>query len=214
MIDRGNEFWTPEPIWRGETAFLLAGGPSLKGMDVDRLRGRRVMAINTAAYLAPWADVLFFTDNGWFESNTEAVAQWGGEVMTLSRHAKRKVPDRVKRLKTEHRPDFPPLGCSVIRQGRSSGHTAVALAVALGANRVVLLGYDMRIVDGASHFHDRYRNGDLELYARDFIPAFDGWRAAAEAAGVTVVNATPGSALTEFETTTVEAEIADRKASA
>jgi len=87
----------------------------------------------------------------------------------------------------------------VIQQGRSSGHTAVSLAVAFRAATVVLLGFDMRVVDGREHHHDEYTGErDLGQYATDFVPAFNGWREAALAREVTIVNATPGSALHEF----------------
>jgi hypothetical protein len=68
----------------------------------------------------------------------------------------------------------------------------------MGAARIVLLGFDMRIADGRSHCHDDYESRDPNLYETDFRPAFEGWNAAAFRAGVEVVNATPGSALTEF----------------
>lgn len=98
----------------------------------------------------------------------------------------------------EHRRDFPPVGAGVVRDGRSSGHKAVGLAIALSAKRIVLLGFDMRVVDGRSHFHDAYQARDPALYEQSFIPAFRGWNEQAKAAGVEVLNATPNSALEEF----------------
>ena len=98
-----------------------------------------------------------------------------------------------------------------IRRGRSSGHTAVALAIAMQARLVVLLGFDMRGLNGRSHFHDRYRNNDLAMYAREFVPSFDGWDAAARALDVTVLNATPGSALDEFRKVNL-ADVLERSA--
>ena len=55
-------YWSIPPEWTGETAFLLGGGPSLKGFNAECLRGRRVIAINNSWELAPWADVLYFCD--------------------------------------------------------------------------------------------------------------------------------------------------------
>jgi hypothetical protein len=76
--------------------------------------------------------------------------------------------------------DFPPLGHHSIRQGRSSGHTAISLAIALGASRVVMLGFDMRFVDGREHHHSEYKGPrDMQLYEREFVPGFEGWNAAA-----------------------------------
>lgn len=194
-------FWKPEPIWRGEMAFLLGSGPSLTAEIAAKLCGRHVIAVNSSASLAPWAEVLFFTDASWWEPRQDLVANWPGLVISLSRHAKRGMPDKVKRIHGETRCDFAPVGSETVRQGRSSGHTAIGLAVALGATTIVLMGYDMRVVDGREHFHDEYRGApgrDLALYANQFLPGFKGWNAAALKAGVEIINATPNSALTEF----------------
>ncbi len=211
-MPRDNEFWPPPPLWRGETAFLLAGGPSLAGFDCERLRGRHVIAINSSCHRAPWAEILFFHDNAWFEPHREIVENWPGLVVTVSRQAKGALPDKVKRVEMIERPNFT-VGQSVLKAGRSSGHSAVSLAIALGASRVVLLGYDMRIValpDGTtrSHHHDDYSTTDAALYARDFLIHFTGWHAAAQAVGAEVVNATPGSALTEFPMVDIAGELA------
>lgn len=191
--------WTPEPLFDGETVFLLAGGPSLIGFDVERLRGRRVVAINSSAALCPWADVLYFQDHSWFLAHRREVEAWAGICVTASRHTKVEIPDKVRRISLINRPGFSKRERD-LRFGRSSGHTAIVLAIAMGARRIVLLGYDMRLVDGRSHFHDDHREESLKLYRDDFLIYFKGWDRDAMALGVDVVNCTPGSALTEFRT--------------
>lgn len=196
------EYWTPEPLWAGETCFILGGGPGLRDVNLTKLRGRRVMTINSS--LAPAAaaglddGALFFTDADWFNARREAIAAWRGPVISPSSFAKKEMRDRVKRVLGEFRGDFPKPGAPVIRKGKSSGQTGIGLAVALGAVRIVLLGFDMRFVDGRSHHHDEYRCADTILYRHRFVPAFKGWRAGGLAVGVDIVNATPDSALTEF----------------
>lgn len=208
LATRELEFWTPEPLFRGETVFCLASGPSLTQQVCDRIRGRRAIVVNSSAPLAPWADVLYFTDGGWYEPRREMVANWGGLVISMSRAAKAEQPDKVWRVQGEGDPQFPPnfaRGPGVIQQGRSSGHTAVSLAIALGAARVVLLGYDMRFVEGREHCHQEYKGPrDVDIYEREFIPCFAGWNEAARAVGVDVVNATEGSALKEFRFMSLE----------
>ena len=206
-----NHFWTPEPLWRGDRVFILASGPSLTNDTAAKVRGHRTIALNGTTFShAPWASCWHFMDNSVFVRHRDAIAAFPGLVVTCSRKAKREMGPAVHRVQLEHRPDFPPPGAAVIRWGRSTGHTAVSLALALGARRVVLLGYDMRAVDGRTHGHDDYRGKikDPDLYAREFIPGFDGWRAAALAAGCEVVNATLGSALTEFPAVDLDAELA------
>lgn len=194
-----DECWSPEPLWRGEQAFVLASGPSLTAEVAERVRGHHVIVVNSSCHLAPWGEILYFTDSGWYEKHRDIVANWPGMVITMSKTAKREFPIKIKRVQGEHRPDFTSAGASAIRQGRSSGHTAVSLAITLGARQVIMLGFDMRVVDGREHCHDDYKGPrDLDIYAREFAPKFDGWNAAALEAGCEVLNATPGSAVAEF----------------
>ncbi|MGY3366177.1 hypothetical protein ACVWZL_003302 [Bradyrhizobium sp. GM2.4] len=207
-MTRELEYWSPEPLFAGETIFCLASGPSLTAEICERIRRRRAIAINSSAVLAPWASVLFFTDSGWYEPRRELVANWAGLVISMSRTAKRELPDKVKRVQGEGDPQALPgfsRGSHVIQQGRSSGHTAVSLAIALGAAKVVLLGYDMRFVGGREHCHGEYKGPrDVEIYQREFVPGFAGWNEAAAAVGVDVVNATEGSALKEFRSVSLD----------
>jgi hypothetical protein len=198
LIARGYEFWDIPPLWSGATGFVLGGGPTLSSAMAESIRGRHVIAVNSACHIAPTAEILFWNDHSWFETHLAIVMAWPGLAVTTNRHSKVAAPDRLLRVEGEDRPDFPPLGSKTIRRGCSSGHLAVALAIALGAARVVLLGFDMRAIDGRSHHHDDYRNNVPDLYAKSFAPGFAGWRAAATQAGVTILNATPDSALEEF----------------
>lgn len=198
-----NDFWTPEPWWWGEQVFVLASGPSLTQSICDKVKGRKAIVVNLSFRLAPWAPVWFFTDSSIYERYRESVIVWAGEVVTMSKTAKRELHKAVKRVKGIGDPDiaspFPAVGSDHIRQGRSSGHTAVSLAVALGAAQVCLLGFDMRYVDGREHHHSEYSGPrDPDLYAREFIPGFSGWDYAAKQAGSEIINCTPGSAITEF----------------
>lgn len=144
-------------------------------------------------------DALFFTDNNWFEDNEELVRDFQGLRFTASRRAKEKFEDLI-RIETFHRMDFK-VGEPPMRDGRSSGHRAVSLAVMLGAKLVVLLGYDMQIDpdSGRSHCHNDYKNTEgAKAYEQEFIPSFDGWNRGAREVGCEILNATETTALKEF----------------
>ncbi len=205
---RGNEYWTPEPLLAGDTVFLLGGGPSLRDFDVQRLRGRRVMAINCSCAICPWAEFLYFTDTSWFEHRRTLVAAWPGTVITASRVAKAALPEKLKRIQLVTQPDFT-IGEPVLKFGRSSGHTAISVAIAMGAARVILLGYDMQIVGGRSHHHNEYHTEDIKLFRDDFLVHFQGWGEAARRIGVEVLNCTPGSALAEFPMRSIDDVLAE-----
>ena len=80
----------------------------------------------------------------------------------------------------------------------SSGACAINLAFHFGVAKIVLLGYDMRRIDGEGHWHRDYvpRGGKLptEPYKR-FLKAFPSISNDLRTAGVEIVNASPGSAI-------------------
>jgi hypothetical protein len=198
--------WTVEPLWLGETCFILAGGPSLADVDLSLLRGQRTITINSSVFRSLEAGlddgVLYFVDPEWFDipRRREAVEKWRGLVVTPSTAAKKALP-WINRIELETRRGFPPLNSPTVRRGRSSGQTCIALARALGATTVGLLGYDMQEVGGREHHHDDYRgeSRDPGMYRNHFLPSFKGWNEDAKRAGVRVLNCTPDSALDEFE---------------
>src|SRR5262245_45834566 len=81
-----NPFWSVPHEWPGETAFVVGGGPSVLGHDLEMLRSRRVIAINSSCFAVPWADFLYFGDWRWWHEpeNQAAVASFAGRVVSTS----------------------------------------------------------------------------------------------------------------------------------
>ena len=171
--------------------FIVGGGPSLRGFDFSRLRGRRVFAVNAAGYDVPWAELLVFDGHGFYRDHSGLINGWAGNVVTRAPASRLIKGDRVQFVGVSERPDF---GHGLVKSGPSTGHLAVGLAVQRMAQSVVLLGFDCTNDSaGRSHYHDRY-GGD----GSRFIATWSGWNAAARRAGVDIVNASHMTALTEF----------------
>jgi hypothetical protein len=145
----------------------------------------------------PNAAVLFSRDSQWCQDHKALIASVRCPLKVTTKRDAAKENDMLL-VRTERRESFPSVGHDVIRYGISSGHMAVSLVIAMGAKELVLYGFDGRIVGGRSHWHDRYSERRLEVYA-SFVKAWLGWNAAAKAVGVRIVNATPGSAVAEFD---------------
>lgn len=188
-------FWRAPRLWPGATVVCLGGGPSLRPEDVAYCRGRaRVIAVNDAWRLAPWADVLYACDAKWWRWHTGAPGFAGLKVSL-------EAPEfpGIKRLAqgAERGFDADP---GRLATGRNGGYQAIHLAVHLGARRVLLLGYDMRFVDGRSHWFGGHPVATkAEVYGR-MIPCFESLIAPLAKRGVAVVNCTPDSALRCFPT--------------
>lgn len=75
----------------------------------------------------------------------------------------------------------------------------------MGAVEIVLLGFDCATIGGRSHCHNDYPvQLPNKLYRDKIAPMWKGWRARMERKGVRCINATPGSALDEFERMALE----------
>lgn len=84
--------------------------------------------------------------------------------------------------------------------GGNSGFAALNLAVQFGARRLVLVGFDMRL-DRGMHWHGAHgpelHNPNREVIAR-WRRVIDQAAPTLDALGVTVLNASPISALTAY----------------
>ena len=175
----------------------LGGGPSLNPKDVDRLKGRtRVIAINDAFKLCPWADVLYACDMRWWAHHEKDALGFAGVKVTLDEAAANRWPT-LKWLRNTGQAglETDPTG---LRTGRNGGYQAINLAFHFGASRILLLGYDMRLVDGKRHWFGDHPLGlnAAANYDKIMLPHFPSLATALDGAGVEVINCTPGSALT------------------
>jgi hypothetical protein len=183
--------------WKGETCYIIGGGPSLAGFDWGRLAGRKTIAINKAFLSYPDADILYWTDSRFYSWHKSEIDAFGGERYTLRWNQEHKgdikLLNKGMRFGLETRRD-------TLAHGNNSGYAAVNLAYHLGVKRIVLLGYDMGNLGGKSHFHEGYptRPTPDDVYEKQFIPGFKMLADLLKQQGVEVWNACMSSKLTVF----------------
>ena len=183
-----------DPIWRGETAVVIATGPSLTAEQVDRIRGRaRVIAVSDAWRLAPWADVLYSCDAKWWHHHRNAQKFAGLKVGLTDCITFPAV--RLMRHRLRDGFDADP---GYLATGANSGYQAVHLAAHFGASRIVLLGFDMRETQRSHFFGDHPPGLKRESPYATWIERFRTLAAPLRGRGVEVINCTPGSALDAF----------------
>ena len=212
-------FWSVEPEWKGETVAILGGGPSLSAGDVNALHGRlRVIAVNNAYQLAPWADLLYFCDEVWWlwhHGGTET-----RQVKGIAQAIHHKGDPRYREFKGikaalvnactfgrepavrvlqnyEANPGLCEIGDGVYT-GRSGGYQAINLAAHLGVARILLLGFDMRAVGERTHWHMAHQRSTTPHDFKEMLPWFETLVAPARKRGIEIINCTPGSAITCF----------------
>jgi len=184
-----------ERRWPNSTIVCLGTGPSLTQADVDVCRNKaRVIAVNNAHELAPWADVLYAADAKWWRRFAGVPAFTGLKYSVMPNRAPsahQEFPGiQFLRNTGGYGLERDPSG---LRTGANGGFQAINLAVHLGATQIVLLGYDMH----GDHFFGSHPDRDRPKFAL-CLSAFPTLVTPLAAAGVSMVNCTPGSALTCF----------------
>ncbi|TNV14917.1 hypothetical protein FH968_20550 [Buttiauxella sp. B2] len=124
------------------TFACVASGPSLSSSDCQKLLEANIpiIAVNNSWRAAPFCSAIYAADCCWWEEYIEEITspatRWCGDSFTANRfginHHESKVPGSF-----------------------NSGQRAIELAIHLGAQRVLLVGYDCSIRHGA-HWHGRH----------------------------------------------------------
>jgi hypothetical protein len=183
-----------EPLisrFQGQTALIFAPGPSLPTLwRAERSIPYPSIAVNDAWRIASSADILYATDTHWWMHH-KGVPQFTGMKVGYQGPG----PAGVVWLRDSGGEGYDPrLGW--VRHGQSSGHAAAHLAAQLGAERIVLIGFDGKQVNGRSHYfgeHDQAIRRPMPFQL--WIERFAILARELAAHGIELVNATPGSAL-------------------
>lgn len=148
--------WSVPAQWPDETVFIIAGGPSVKTQPIARLKGRKVIVVNSSYQVFPEADYLYTMDCRWLKYHQEIIrGSFKGKVVTNSQDARRLPWPELLCLRK-----VPPPGLATdtryVSGLRTSLHGAINLACHLTGwtGRIVLLGADGgRDKSGTSHHH-------------------------------------------------------------
>ena len=146
----------------------------------------------------PWADIGYACDLAWWK-------QYHGQTgdflkLSVDRAACKRFADvhQVSLNKNDDRLELLKIG--TVGWAGNSGFHCLNLAVQFMAAKIILVGFDMR-VDLGLHWHGKHPSGMNNPSARNA----DRWRRCVDAAaeviaalGVTVVNASPISALQNY----------------
>lgn len=126
---------------------ILGSGPSLDGFDYSTLTGFRVIAVNDAGIRQyPAAHTLISTDLGWWQRvSDEDLRRFEGARIICTDMPMDKVcrDERIEYYRRERKPGIS--GAARTLHGMYSGvHAAINLAVHDRAQKIVLLGVDLK----------------------------------------------------------------------
>lgn len=190
----------------------------MSDIDLVREAGCKVIAINRAYRLAPWADWLWGCDADRFWAwHSDAVdfagtkivirpcgdassypARWAklaelaAAGVNILRHSAREYPGPARHEGASSDP--------AVVYGNNSLYQILSVIAHTGASTVLLIWADMT----GGHWHEGYSTGEPD-YAISIVPYFETLVQPLKKAGVTVINCTPGSAIPYWPVLQLEA---------
>jgi hypothetical protein len=176
------------------------------------LRQWRILAVQDVYKVMPFADAMYGCDEKWWQIHKDCDGFAGEKWSTHQNGANDKLAVArdygVRLVGGDHGCVFS-LDPSSIHYGANSGFQAINLAILKGCKRIVLVGFDMRCVNGKAHFFGDHPKGltrrtEYESFLTNFKMG-----AKHLPSDIRIVNATPDSALTCFKMKPLEIALAD-----
>jgi len=199
--------WAATEEWKGQDAFIVGGGSSLRDFVWDKLKGKNTIGCNDAFRLGGEViRVCLFGDASWFHRTKWELEKFHGRVISCAPslvHLGLPWVFKMSRVRDRLQVSGPTLAWNY-----STGAAALNLAVLLGAVRIFLLGFDMkRGEDGKSHWHPHRHKPTEDVSFARFQKGFKCLAAslASLRPDVEILNVTDGtSKLTVFPAITFE----------
>ena len=172
--------WKPPRLWEGGSCFILGGGASVPTQfnvpfDLTRkvcerklppssyvpymkaISNSHIIGINNAYQLGGLIDILFFGDSRWHINHSKRLAAWPGVKVTCDGTLLNRPRERMEGMKCLDRDREHIYGISSdptkVSWNGNSGSASISLAAHLGIKTIYLLGFDMCLFTGYSHWH-------------------------------------------------------------
>lgn len=211
----------PTGAWKGKTCYLIGGGPSLKSFDFSCIKNELTIGVNKAFIQFPttinyamdkrFYDMVTFAQRPEWKKLHEQWEAYKGIKLFVKQGVRYRYDESVYVVNWIQRKMLSFELAKGIHGGNNSGYGAIALAIALGAKRIGLLGYDLKIKkktkdvkpgkDVDTHWHEGYVFQSKRAYQpklNKFRMCFEEFAPIIAERGIEVVNLNPDSALKCF----------------
>jgi len=190
--------WIPKQKWKDQDVYIIGGGTSLKHFDWNLLKSKLTIGCNDAfLHGKDICKICIFGDINWFRLFHDKLEQYDGAVFTnCGSLYKSKIPwlwamPRIAKG-VSHK---------ALAWNKNTGALAINLALLLGAKRVFLLGFDMKLSkDGKANWHPNNINKPNKDIYSEFIKGCTNLKKALpkEFPGIDIYNVTDDSDLNIF----------------
>ncbi len=204
--------WSVPALWPGETVYIVAGGGSVRSQNLELLRDKRVILINSSyerlagfksglsGPLIPAADFLIFGDHRWW-GNREPNHQ--KNILGLA--CKLVTVQSINHPKVLRLRKNKPPGLSLDRKSLTMRRTTLSAAINFAAmlsepkGAIVLIGADGKFgPSGERNHHRPHRWKHIEGCWQRHHDELATLVKPLKEFGVTVLNASPGSAWSDL----------------
>ena len=171
-----SEFWTVPKILAGRV-YIIGGGPSLDGVNLLGLNEKGwVLGINDACFKYS-CDFVFFGDVAWYHYwYNRGLLDFEGMIITCQHPDQCVSAEKWIFDKRVHVIERQWKGLSVLPNklawNYSSGAAAVNLAILMGADEIVLLGYDMKYREENGEVRTNWHNNNITAPVPEIFPRF------------------------------------------
>lgn len=187
----------------------MGGGPSAKEADFELLQNEITFSINDSFDDFPNTTAIYWVDDSWASENYDKLKSHPCKLLFTSRKAQQVKYDKnddprslLNATVLKRTGDFgyaPEPDCVM---GNNSGTQVLNLCINMKPKTIVLMGFDMKLKDNKSHYHDKWRPPiQPRIYNNLFVPSTDALAKGAASHGnrVRIVNSCHDSALRCFE---------------
>jgi len=180
-----------------DSIYIIGGGPSVAETNLDLIKDKFVIGTNAAFYLGEWIDVCFVLDCRFYKWRQDDLEKWPNRIITtcpeLKGHPKIEVYKKCTTCGICYHDGY----LAVPDSGKNAGATAINLAILMGAKKVVLIGYDMKVKQGRHNYHNYHNHTPRDDVYNKFFVHFKKIKEELPE-GIEIINATPDSALSLF----------------
>lgn len=188
----------------GKDVFVVGGGQSFNLIDKELLKGKIVVALNNAYKVFPDASMLYWCDDSWIGTHYDAVMKHACKLRFTARHnADNYIVNNL--LSTgdstvvKRTGDFGLDGNIDHIRGNNSGAQILNLLANVKPRRIILLGYDMNMKNGKTHWHEGHGLAMFpHIYDDMFVPSIESMAPGLKSLGIDVINCSEGSSLNCF----------------
>ena len=179
-----------------EPVYIVGGGESLRTFNWGNLEGKQVIAVNTAFRKLSTATCMFFNDphfySQWRDANPDGdfwrfKGRIYSSIETFKDHPHIRLFDVAGAFKKD----------KIKLKGANAGVEAIMLAKALGAAKIVLLGFDGKGKNWHTGTPLQHRRSASHLVHKKYEKEFEA--ISDSKLGVDIINANDSSAITCFD---------------